>query len=113
MMTSLSSRMTRVIRWGFLLTAIAIPFFPVNSDESAQENLSFDAIEQLIQKNNIKTVDQFLAVLKSDPKYEPYRKNYLLDYASQSLQCGSPSAPRVISAGKDAKFIFAFSLSKN
>ncbi len=62
-----------------------------------------DVLAGYIQNRDVRSVEQMLALLPSD-----LRANYALAFASRSLQEATPSAPRAILFGSDARFIVTF-----
>ncbi|MGE0173372.1 MAG: hypothetical protein AB7T49_11315 [Oligoflexales bacterium] len=71
--------------------------------QPAPTQYTISQIREMVQNDNIKSVDELLPRLKAS-----FRKNFLLIYRSKSLQRSSPLFPRAIMYEPDASFIMAF-----
>jgi hypothetical protein len=66
--------------------------------------LTFEKIERTLRECEITRIEELLPLLPPD-----FRSRFVFVYSSQSLQGASPTFPRVIMFGLDAKFILTFS----
>jgi hypothetical protein len=66
-------------------------------------DFNVDTLTGLIRSNDVRTLDEALVLLPAE-----MRANYVLAFASRSLQEASPVAPRAILYGTDARFILSF-----
>jgi hypothetical protein len=84
---------------------------PKTDCKSPAYNLkTFEDLKNLIAdpKANIKSIDDLVACLP-----DPFRKNYILMFKSQSIQFASYQKPRAILFGPDASLMLAFSGEPN
>src|SRR4051794_32363165 len=96
--------------WGNLRSLIVIPFAllvftPYSIADCPRESInSYEDIKNIIIHEKISTPTALFLCLP-----EEYRNNYTLKYESESPEGHdvSPSRPRIISFGRDAKFLFA------
>lgn len=72
------------------------------------EKFSFEDLKGVIEKRNLKTVEDVIASLPS-----VMRSNHVLVYSSRSLQEASPANPRAILFGSDASFMLSFNGAPN
>jgi mono/diheme cytochrome c family protein len=71
--------------------------------DACAADFNVDVLTGLIRNRNARTVEEVLALLPSE-----LRENYALAFASRSLQDATPSAPRAILYGGDARLIITF-----
>jgi hypothetical protein len=65
--------------------------------------LSFSDIENLIEKNDLRSIESFLSVLPNE-----YKNQYSLVFNSRGLQDGTPQDPRAILFSKNGNLFFSF-----
>lgn len=89
-------------------TSLFILLLMISGIACAQENITFQELQEIITRNNVRSVDQLIPLLPVE-----YRKNYTFMYESQSAQAPSvsPDYPRAIIAGSDATFVMSFTKS--
>ncbi|HEV7611707.1 MAG TPA: hypothetical protein VGO37_07535 [Steroidobacteraceae bacterium] len=71
--------------------------------DACASDFNIDTLAAYIRTRNVQSVEEMLALLPSE-----LRANYALAFASRSLQDATPSAPRAILFGSDARFIVTF-----
>jgi mono/diheme cytochrome c family protein len=71
--------------------------------DACASDFDMQALAGIIRTVNVRSVEEMLPLLPSD-----LRANYTLAFASRSLQGATPSAPRAILFGSDARFIVTF-----
>lgn len=84
------------------LPILALAALAVSSSVLA-DDFQYEDLVSLIQKKSIRTMEDLLPLLPTD-----LRSNYTLMYESRSLQDATPTSPRVILFGKNAKLTCAF-----
>ncbi len=84
----------------FFLFLISLVVFTARADEP----FNYESLVALIQKHDIRNVEDLLAKLPLE-----IRENYTLVYESGSQQKASKLNPRVLLFGKDAEMVLAFS----
>ena len=72
----------------------------------SSEDLSFNELSEILQKNQFSKIEDLLKYLKQNKP--GYVSHYALGYESLSLQGSSKEFPRAIVYGKTANFIIAF-----
>jgi hypothetical protein len=68
------------------------------------DEMTFEKFKEVIEKNEIKSLDQALTFLPA----EMMNNNYILMYHSRSLQESTPESPRALVFSPSARFILSF-----
>jgi hypothetical protein len=91
----------RTVRSNLQKTCLCLALLAASGACAADFNL--DALIAIIRSRDVRSVEQTLALLPPE-----LRDSYTLAFASRSLQDATPSAPRAILFGRDARLVVSF-----
>ena len=84
-------------------TVFAVVIGSIATFARANTSFEYEDLQKLIQSKQITTIEELIPQLP-----EEFRKQFILMHESQSLQPATPSHPRVITFGQNARLILAF-----